>query len=229
MTKSIVIFSGGQDSTTCLAVARDESDYVYALSFDYHQRHRQELFAATRIARYLNVDHEILKLPSNTLIGDSPLINKDNVVGEYKSVESLPTGVEPTFVHGRNILFLTIAANRAASIGADTIYIGVCEADFAGYWDCRQDFISSMELALNKGIYGNQNKLKIKAPLMYLSKAEGIQLAIKTLKNDWHNVFAMTHTCYNNVKGGCGKCHSCLIRQSGFDSLNLQDPLKCHG
>lgn len=229
MKKAIVIFSGGQDSTTCLAIAKEENDYVCALTFDYHQRHNKEIIAATRIARYLNVDHEILRLPSNILIGDSPLVNKTNAVGEYDSVESLPSGVEPTFVHGRNILFLTVAANRAAVIGATDIYIGVCESDFAGYWDCRQDFISSMEQSINQGIYGQDAKVTIKTPLMYCSKSEGIELAINALRNDFNNVFAMTHTCYNNVNGGCGKCHACLIREQAFKALNLQDPIKNNG
>lgn len=227
MNKAIVIFSGGQDSTTCLAIAKRENDFVYALTFDYGQNHSHEIEASSRIANRLNVDHEILKLPDNILVGDSPLTNKSYPVSQYQSVDDFPDGVEPTFVHGRNILFLAIAANRAAVIGANRIYIGVCEADHNGYWDCRHAFIDSMEFSLNQGINGNRgDKISIKTPLMYKSKKDGILLAITALGPDFNNVFSMTHTCYDNVVGGCGKCHSCLVRQAGFDELGMVDPIK---
>jgi 7-cyano-7-deazaguanine synthase len=224
MSKALVVLSGGQDSTTCAVIAKSQYSNVHAITFNYGQRHLAEIESATKIAKLLGIKHEIIDIGSGILKGDSPLIS-GNQLGLYNGVDELPGGVEPTFVYGRNILFLTIAANRAACLGASNIYIGVCQADFAGYWDCRQSFIDKMQDALNEGIYG-EDRLSIITPLMDLTKAESVLVAHELMGEQLFNdVFALTHTCYAGVKGGCGKCHACILRDKGFRDAGIDDPI----
>lgn len=224
MSKALVILSGGQDSTTCLAVARQKFGEVHAITFDYCQRHRIEIDSAIAIAEAMGVQsYEVIYLGA-ILKGSSPLVS-DNPVGCYESAEQLPGGTEPTFVAGRNILFLTIAANRAAVLGITDIYIGVCEADYGGYPDCRTEFIYSMAVALSHGIYGSDDSFRIHTPLMRLTKPESVKLAKDVLGDDFDRVFALTHSCYQGVKGGCGKCHACILRDRGFREAGIDDPL----
>lgn len=229
VSKALVILSGGQDSSTCLAIALKQFDEVHAITFNYGQRHLIEVNSAIKIAKILNVkSHEIIDVGSKSLIGTSPLVST-NPVESYDSIDNMPNGVEPTFVYGRNILFLTIAANRAACLGIKDIYIGVCQEDFNGYWDCRQEFIDSMAKTLGIGITGTPDYFKIHTPLINLNKAQSIKLAMNCLVDKFNIVMANTHTCYNGVKGGCGKCHSCLVRESGFKQLGIKDPIKNNG
>ncbi|GAX43013.1 hypothetical protein NIES4075_40220 [Tolypothrix sp. NIES-4075] len=222
--KALVVLSGGQDSTTCAAVACQEFDEVHAITFNYQQRHLIELESAIAIAKALGLaSHEIIDL-GPVLKGTSPLVS-DNSLGEYNSPEELPTGVEPTFIPGRNILFLTIASNRAACLNTKDIFIGVCQADFAGYWDCRQSFIDAMSVALSEGIYGNRDAFTTHTPLMDLTKAESVKLALDVLKERFESVMELTHTCYAGVKGGCGKCHACILRDRGFKEAGAEDPI----
>tara|TARA_R110000824_G_scaffold355276_1_gene542435 strand:+ start:191 stop:883 length:693 start_codon:yes stop_codon:yes gene_type:complete len=222
--KALVIFSGGQDSTTCLGLAKEEFDEVHAITFEYGQRHEIEITCSEKIAKEIGVaSHEIIKL-GKILKGNSPLIS-DNKVGKYSSADELPTGVEPTFVAGRNILFLTIASNRAHVLGIRDIFTGVCQEDFAGYWDCRQDFIDEMEKAISQGIHGNNTEFTIHTPLMDLTKAESVLLAKKCFKDDINKILGLTHTCYDGIFGGCGKCHACVLRDRGFTEAGIPDPL----
>ncbi|NER27131.1 MAG: 7-cyano-7-deazaguanine synthase QueC [Symploca sp. SIO1C4] len=223
-SKALCVFSGGQDSTTCAALACQQFDEVHAITFDYGQRHLVELESAITLAKKLKLtSHEIVKL-GPILKGTSPLVS-DNPLGQYKSAEELPGGVEPTFVPARNILFLTLAANRAAVRGIKDIFIGVCEADFAGYYDCRQVFVDAMAKALGEGIWGNPTSFVIHTPLMQLTKAESVKLAVDVLGDRFQEVLELTHTCYAGVKGGCGKCHACLIRDRGFLEAGIEDPI----
>jgi 7-cyano-7-deazaguanine synthase len=223
-SKALVILSGGQDSTTCFGKARQDFDEVHTVTFDYGQRHSIEVEKAEIIAKELgSAGHETIEL-GEILKGTSPLIS-DNKVGQYESVEELPDGVEPTFVAGRNILFLTIAGNRAHTLGIKNLYTGVCQEDFAGYWDCRQDFITAMEQALSQGLYGNITGIKIHTPLMDLTKKESVMMAYNIFRSNFDSVFKLTHTCYNGVVGGCGKCHACILRDRGFREAGIDDPL----
>ena len=223
--EALVILSGGQDSTTCLGKAKQEFNGVHAVTFDYGQRHSIEIEKSKQIAKRVGVkSHEIIELGDDILKGSSPLIS-DNELGKYESAEELPDGVEPTFVAGRNILFLTIAANRAHVLGIQNLYTGVCQEDFGGYWDCRQSFIWEMEKALSQGIYGNMTGIRVHTPLMNLSKKDSVILAKNTFKDDFDDVFGLTHTCYDGVEGGCGKCHACILRDRGFGEAGLDDPL----
>ncbi|MCK5235418.1 MAG: 7-cyano-7-deazaguanine synthase QueC [Deltaproteobacteria bacterium] len=221
----LVVLSGGQDSTTCLFWAKEQfpGEDIHALTFDYGQKHAVELNAARKIGKLAGVaSHEFVTL-GKVLAGTSPLVNSDEEVGQYDSAEELPGGVEPTFVPARNILFLTIAANRAHCLGVEDIITGVCQEDFGGYFDCRRVFIDRMENALSQGIYGVETKLAIHTPLMYMTKKESVEFAIR-IPGALH-ALAYSHTCYNGQNPPCGKCHACILRQKGFDEGNCLDPL----
>jgi 7-cyano-7-deazaguanine synthase len=223
-SKALCILSGGQDSTTCTAMACQQFDEVHAITFDYGQRHVVELESAIAIAKSLNLaSHEIIQLGA-ILKGTSPLVS-DTPLEQYNSTEEVSEGVEPTFVPARNILFLTLAGNRAAVLGIKDIFIGVCEADFAGYYDCRQLFIDAMSHALGEGIWGVPDSFIIHTPLMKLTKAESVHLAVEVLGDRFEEILALTHTCYAGTKGGCGKCHACLIRDRGFSEAGFADPI----
>jgi len=224
MSKALIVLSGGQDSTTCAVLAKQQFDEVEAVTFNYGQKHLTEVQSAIKIADLLSIPLEIVDLGDNILKGRSPLISNTEL-GTYDSPDELPSGVEPTFIGGRNILFLTLAANRADCLGVTDIYTGVCQADFAGYWDCREVFIQKMEVALNEGFYG-EPKFKIHTPLMNLTKAASVTLAYDILGTDkFKEVFSLTHTCYAGVKGGCGKCHACILRDKGFTDAGIDDPI----
>ena len=222
--KCLVILSGGQDSTTCAAIACQQFDEVHAITFGYNQRHAVEIESAVEVGKSLGVaSHEIIRMGA-ILKGTSPLVS-DNHLGEYNSPDELPGGVEPTFVPSRNILFLTIASNRAAVLGVRDLFVGLCQADFAGYWDCRQSFVDAMQVAIGEGVYGEPDYFKIHTPLMDLTKAESINLAAEVLGERFNEVFQHTHTCYAGVKGGCGKCHACILRDRGFHESGIDDPI----
>lgn len=218
----LVLLSGGQDSTTCLYWAKREFEFVHTLTINYGQRHNIELSAALKIAKLALIEsYEVLDI-LNVLQGTSPLINRDNQVGQYNSVEDLPAGVEPTFVPGRNIFFLTIIANRAYCKGIRDIVIGVSQVDYGGYVDCRKDFIVSMQQALSQGLYGTNDSINIHTPLLNLSKRETVELAQEVGAME---ALKYSVTCYRGKKPPCGKCHSCLLRERGFKEAGVRDPL----
>lgn len=224
MSKALIVLSGGQDSTTCAVIAKQQFDEVLAVTFNYGQRHLTEIQSAIKIAEFLSIPLEVIDLGASILKSSSPLIS-GNKLGVYDSPEELPSGVEPTFVGGRNILFLTVAANRADCLGITDIFTGVCQADFAGYWDCRQIFIDKIQDALNEGFYGKE-RFNLHTPLMDLTKSESVKLVYKILGTDRFNeLFSLTHTCYAGVKGGCGKCHACILRDKGFADTGIDDPI----
>jgi 7-cyano-7-deazaguanine synthase len=228
MTKSLVLLSGGQDSTTCLYWAKQKFDSVEAVSFDYGQKHILELQKAEVIAIKSDTPWKVLHCPK--MYGSSPLTDSNEKVGNYDSVEDLPEGIEPTFVPARNILFITMAVNYALSRGIKDVVTGVCQVDYGGYPDCRADFIASMNMTLNLGIYGEhyryeplgKDQITIHTPLMYLTKKETVLLA-----KDLNCIEALgdTHTCYEGTNPPCGKCHSCLLRARGFEEAGIEDPL----
>ena len=216
MSKAIVVFSGGQDSTTCLIQAMTQYDEVHAITFDYGQRHRQEIEIAQSLAKQLNIaSHKVMDVSLLNELAISSL-TRDAIPVSH---ELMDNGLPSTFVPGRNILFLTLAGIYAYQLGCDAIITGVCETDFSGYPDCRNEFIKSMEQSL---VLGMDKPLKIVTPLMWLNKAETWALADKyqSLKL----VTEETLTCYNGIKGsGCGDCPACHLRQRGLDDyLNNQ-------
>ncbi|GGP58183.1 7-cyano-7-deazaguanine synthase QueC [Shewanella saliphila] len=209
-TKALVVFSGGQDSTTCLIQALSQYDEVHGITFDYGQRHRQEI----EVAKALAVE---LKLASHKVM-DTTLLNELAISALTRdaipvSHELMNNGLPNTFVPGRNILFLTLAGIYAYQLGCDAIITGVCETDFSGYPDCRNEFIQSMQQSLALGM---DKPLKIITPLMWLNKAETWALADKY--QQLALVQQQTLTCYNGIVGaGCGDCPACLLRQRGLD------------
>lgn len=225
MEKSVlVILSGGQDSTTCAFWAKQRFKNIHAITFHYGQKHSKEIQSAFQIARLIPVkNHELISI-GPVLKGTSPLVNLNNKVAQYESANKLPGGVEPTFIPGRNILFLTLAANYAASINVSDLVIGVCQEDFGGYYDCRREFIDSMQVSLSQGIYGNNDSFKIHTPLMNLTKKETVELAVSL--PGCMEALKYSHTCYNGIYPPCGKCHACILRKRGFEQVGIADPLE---
>jgi 7-cyano-7-deazaguanine synthase len=238
-TAALCVLSGGQDSTTCLYLAKKLHREVHAITFNYGQRHSVEVAAASKIAQMAGVaSHEIIDVPS-ILKGTSPLVS-DAVLEKYESAETLPGGIEKTFVPMRNALFLVIAANRASVLGCSHIYTGVSQEDFGGYPDCRLPFILSMQQTINSALgargfgdyEGSQPEPIILAtPLMRLDKQKTVELSI-TLPGCM-DALAFSHTCYaggeptkvDGIVKPCGSCHACLLRAKGFDLAGVEDPV----
>ncbi len=220
MKKAIVIFSGGQDSTTCLFWALKKFDWVHALTFNYGQKHRCELNASWEICEMFKIPRFIINVPG-VLQGTSPLINENEEVEKYESADVLPGGLEKTFVPGRNILFLTIAANIAYINCAKYIITGVSQEDFGGYPDCRKSFIDSMNHTINLGLEAD---IDILTPLIHKTKKETVQMAVG-LGPDCIKALAYSHTCYEGKYPPCGHCHACLLRAKGFTEAGITDPL----
>jgi 7-cyano-7-deazaguanine synthase len=156
-SRALVVFSGGQDSTTCLFWALSKFKSVSTISFDYGQKHLTELDSAQKICALAGVDYDLIKIP-NILRSSSPLTDHDANLDLYEDIDQIKPGLQNTFVPGRNILFLTIAGNVALAKNCAHIVIGVCQEDYGGYYDCRQDFINAMEAALNLGLLGRAPK-----------------------------------------------------------------------
>ena len=208
-SKAVVVFSGGQDSTTCLIQALAQYDEVHAITFNYGQRHSQEIAVAQTIAAELGVTaHKVLDLALLNELAISSLTRDAIPVSTQLQENGLPN----TFVPGRNILFLTLAAVYAYQVGAEVVITGVCETDFSGYPDCRDEFVKALNRALCLGL---EKPLRLVTPLMWLNKAQTWALADRHGRLDY--VRERTLTCYNGVVGdGCGSCPACLLRQRGL-------------
>ncbi|MBM7648501.1 7-cyano-7-deazaguanine synthase [Bacillus ectoiniformans] len=204
---AIVVFSGGQDSTTCLFWAKKQFKQVIAVTFDYGQRHIEELKCAEEIAKELDVPHHILDMSLLNQLAPNALTRKDiDITAKEGEVPS-------TFVEGRNLLFLSFAAVLAKQYDARHIVTGVCETDFSGYPDCRDVFIKSLNVTLNLSM---DYSFVIHTPLMWLDKAETWELSDQL--GAFEYVKEKTLTCYNGIKGsGCGECPACVLRQRGLD------------
>ncbi len=205
--KALVIFSGGQDSTTCLLQAIEQygAAQVEAITFYYGQRHAVELERARWIAQDLQIQQTELDLSLMQHITHNALMDSQ---AEIKTADN---GLPTTFVDGRNALFLLYAAIYAKSQGIRHIITGVCETDFSGYPDCRDVFVKSMNVTLNLAM---DYAFQIHTPLMYLSKAQTWALADRLGRLNY--VREHTHTCYQGVVGGCGSCPSCILREKGL-------------
>jgi 7-cyano-7-deazaguanine synthase len=218
LRKAVVLVSGGLDSATVLAVARDQGFSCYALSFDYGQRHRIELEAAARVAKAQGaLEHHIAALDIGWM-GGSALTDTNIPMPEAPS-----TGIPLTYVPARNTIFLSIALGWAEVLGAHDIFIGANAVDYSGYPDCRPAFIQAFEnlanLATRDGVEGEG--FRIHAPLMDLAKADIIQLGLR------HGVdYALTLSCYNPdaQARACGVCDSCRLRAAGFAEAGVPDP-----
>lgn len=206
--KAVVVFSGGQDSTTCLFWARERFAEVTAVTFDYGQRHQLEVEVAASIAQELGVAHHVLDMSLLGQLAPNALTRSDIAIAQQDGQP--PT----TFVDGRNMLFLTFAAVLAKQLGAAHIVTGVCETDFSGYPDCRDVFIKSLNVTLNLAM---DYPFVIETPLMWLDKAQTWELSDRLGALDF--VRSRTLTCYNGViADGCGECPACLLRRRGLDA-----------
>ena len=218
--KAVVLVSGGLDSATVLAIARDAGYQCYTLSFDYGQRHRSELAASDRVSDALGARvHKTVQLDLRT-IGGSALTDEQIDVPEEETA-----GIPVTYVPARNTVFLSIALGWAEVLGATDIFIGVNAVDYSGYPDCRPDFIAAFEtmanLATRAGVEGQ--KLTIHSPLMKQTKAEIIRRGI-----DLGVDYSLTVSCYQADDQGraCGRCDSCRLRKQGFAEAGVVDPTK---
>ena len=221
-TKAVVLLSGGLDSTTALYLAHSKGLELYAVSFVYGQRHDKELQCAQWQAEHLQVKkHYVIDL-SFTAWDTSSLTH--NAAGNNIEVGNLQRVEAPnTYVPARNMVFLSIAASVAESVGAQYIYIGVSEADYSGYVDCRESFIKAMQAAINQGTERkiiNGTPIEIYAPFLHANKAEevimGVQLGVD---------FSHTWSCYKGGEHPCGQCDSCLLRARAFAEAGVPDPL----
>jgi len=228
MSKALVIFSGGLDSTVCLYYANQEYEEVHAISFDYGQRHIIELESAKTIAKKACVSsHEIVDV-KNILKSSSPLLSKETSLETYENIDQMNTITgkrqELTFVPMRNALFLTIAANRAETLGGADIITGV--VDGANFDDTREVFIKATEDYINKALghdHRGTTPINIVAPLLFLSKAETAKLAL-TLTSCW-DALAYSHTSYDGVYPPTDNNRSNVLRAQGFFEAGYPDPL----
>lgn len=215
MANALVVFSGGQDSTTCLGWAINHFDLVKTITFDYGQRHAIEIEQAQKITDKLGVSNVIFSINAFEQLSDSALINKaEDIAAGHSHKPDLPA----SYVPNRNALMLTIAHAYAQKTGFKNIVTGVCQTDYSGYPDCREDFIKSLEQSLN---LGSESDIRILTPLMYLTKAQTFALAEEEKILD--TVLEMSHTCYNGLREtrhawgyGCGECPACQLRANGW-------------
>lgn len=217
-SKAVVVFSGGQDSTTCLvqAIKTYGKENVFTISFFYGQKHWNELERAKKIANDLGVSYNLINVTSIFEgLTNCSLVNSEL---EIKQGEKYPN----TFVDGRNHIFLSIASIYAKSIGAHDIITGCCETDFSGYPDCRRVFIDSLEQTLSLAM---DYQFNILTPLMYLNKKQTWALADELGYLDY--VYNNTHTCYNGVEGGCHECPACKLREQGYKEY-MQEKEGCN-
>lgn len=218
--KAVILLSGGLDSATVVAMAKDQGYACYTMSFDYGQRHRAELNAAARVARDLGVvQHKVIGLNLDGM-GGSALTDTSIDVPE-----TLGEGIPVTYVPARNTVFLSLALGWAEVLEARDIFIGVNAVDYSGYPDCRPEFIEAFErlanLATKAGVEGNG--FTIQAPLQNMSKAEIVKAGV-ALGVD----YGLTVSCYqaNNDGQACGKCDSCRLRAEGFTAAGVSDPTR---
>jgi 7-cyano-7-deazaguanine synthase len=220
MKKAVVLYSGGLDSTTCMAIARAEGFAPYALSFSYGQRHTVELDKAREYAPQIGAEQHMVIDVDLRQMGGSALTADIEVPKDGASEDAIPV----TYVPARNTIFLSFALGWAEVLGASDIYIGVNALDYSGYPDCRPEFIAAYQqmanLATKAGVEGQP--YNIHAPLIDLSKAQIIEKGL-ALGVD----YGLTHSCYDPTPQGlaCGHCDSCLLRLKGFADAGVEDPV----
>lgn len=223
---ALVVFSGGQDSTTCLIWALKKFNKITAITFNYKQRHHVEIESAKKIIETINsnnnngiqnngnIEHIIIDISFLSEILQTAMIQDTDIT--YNEETGLPT----TFVPGRNILFLTIAGAIAYQKKIKHLVTGVCQTDFSGYPDCRDATIKSLQATLNLGM---EYDLIIHTPLMWKNKAQTIKMMQKLGALD---LYKYTHTCYRGERPACGECFACELRLNGFKEAGIDDPLE---
>jgi len=222
---AIVLSSGGLDSTTCLAIARDEKfSPIYSITFDYGQRHRQELAAAAKVAGAMGVkEHRVIRIDLRQF-GKSALTDQIDVPKDREPGQMAGEGIPITYVPARNTIFLSYSLAWAEVLEVRDLFVGVNAVDYSGYPDCRPEYIAAFAKMANlatKMTVGGGRAFAIHAPLINLSKSEiirrGIELGVD---------YSLTHSCYDPDEMGraCGRCDSCVIRRRGFEEAGVSDP-----
>lgn len=226
MTKpAVVLLSGGLDSATTAAIAKDAGFDLFALTVDYGQRHRFELSAAARVARSLGIRHHKIVRVDLSAFGGSALTDA-MAVPKDRSTEGIGQGIPITYVPARNTVFLALALAYAETVGAADLFLGVNAVDYSGYPDCRPEFLAKFaelaNLATKAGVEGTL-PFRIHAPLIDLTKAQIIRRGM-ALGVD----YSLTHTCYDPDQHGtsCGHCDACLLRRKGFAEAGHEDPVE---
>jgi len=223
--KAIVLFSGGLDSTTTLAIAKNAGYDLFAMSFNYGQRHKIEIEKAKVIAENMGVkEHHITNIDLRQF-GHSALTDSLDIPIHRKE-EEMSTSIPATYVPARNTIFLSYALAYAEVKKCGEIFIGVNSVDYSGYPDCRPEFIAAFEILANLAIKASVeglSKVKIHTPLIQMTKAEIIKKGLSLGVN-----YGLTHSCYDPNEAGlaCGICDSCLLRLKGFKKIGIEDPLK---
>jgi 7-cyano-7-deazaguanine synthase len=256
ITDVLVLLSGGQDSTTCLAWARKKytGARLHALTMLYGQRHATEVTSAKSIAKLLGcATHTVLDLSGVFAASGSALLSKSQETikpdGGLADVAA-PNGLPTSFVPGRNLVFMAIAGAHAAALGAGTIVTGVCQTDYSGYPDCRAEFVDAMSGAVNEAMPTAIRPILIEAPLMRRTKAETVAMMIGLAKDEtvagrmvsatfgvpqpsqeWQQTdvwraLGTSVTCYRGCRPGCATCPACLLRAKGFDEAGVPDPAR---
>lgn len=221
MAKAVILLSGGQDSTTCLAYAKQQGYTCYAISFLYGQRHHNELEAAKVIAKKYKVSQHVIFPFALDSFGGSALTDSNISVPDYSDSAVIPA----TYIPARNTIFISIALAWAETLGAETIFIGASCVDYSHYPDCRPEFFEAYQvlanLATKTGVEGKP--ITIQTPLLHLSKAETVRLGLE-LGVD----YSQTVSCYQlNARGeACGHCASCTLRKRGFLEAGVADPTR---
>jgi 7-cyano-7-deazaguanine synthase len=221
--KSVVLSSGGVDSTTVMAIVKAEGYEIYSLTFRYGQRHGVEVEAAEKVAAFFGARKHLVLDIDLRIIGASALTDEIEVP-KGRDERSMNTGIPVTYVPARNTIFLSYALAWAEVLGASDIFIGVNAVDYSGYPDCRPEYIAAFEnmanLATKAGIQG-QTRIRIKTPLIHMSKADIIRRGTEMGVD-----FSITHSCYDPSADGkaCGLCDSCLLRKRGFREAGIEDP-----
>lgn len=223
--KAIVLFSGGLDSTTTLAIAKNAGYDLFAMSFNYGQRHKIEIEKAKVIAENMGVKEHLITNIDLRQFGHSALTDSLDIPIHRKE-EEMATSIPATYVPARNTIFLSYALAYAEVKKCGEIFIGVNSVDYSGYPDCRPEFIAAFEILANLAIKASVeglSKVKIHTPLIQMTKAEIIKKGLSLGVN-----YGLTHSCYDPNETGlaCGICDSCLLRLKGFKKIGLEDPLK---
>ena len=218
--KAVVLLSGGLDSTTALYVARREGAETIALSFNYGQLHERELDSAREIASSLKIEH--WTVPLSFPWGGSAITDEKIPLPKGRNQEEIKEGIPATYVPARNSIFLSLAASLAEAKEAEAIYFGANALDYSGYPDCRPAFIEAFQKMIETGTKAGAEgkKIRVVAPLLYLSKAEIVRLG-----GQLKVPFAWTWSCYEGREFPCGECDSCILRAKGFQEAGIDDPL----
>ena len=223
MKKAVCLISGGLDSSVTAYTAKNEGYELFAITFNYKQKHRREIESAKRIAESVGVKKHILFDIDLSVFGGSSLVDEKMEIQKNNKLEDIGKKIPLTYVPARNTVFLSIGLAYAEVVHANAIFIGVTATDYSGYPDCRPEYIEAFQrlanLATKKGVEGE--KIEIKAPLLFMNKSEiiirGTELGVP---------FEKTWSCYQGGEKACGRCDSCLLRLKGFKDAGLKDPLE---